>query len=229
MLKAKFLTWLVVLVAVAGGVAAIVKTGSVGPFSTRPSGSPKSFPVGQVTPESGVGTGTVGGFADRPHLIPGQPTPVDPALRADQAKSRYKGLLGHFVVTPSGWADSPPCPKPLKAPTRNEIMTSELFSSMFGVPKVDYVPPANFKPHFEVAYACADGTIQSWGTSVVGKRYFVGPAKVAWDAPLDRLKLMTVARSLSEKSCLLQDFSELKSNLFPCPPKSIVLTPRTSC
>lgn len=189
--KSKLLPWLLVLV-VAGGIAIALRTGSVGLLGYRPSVSPISPSGTPVSPESGGGPGTAGGWSDRPHIKPG-PQPIDPALRADQAKPRFTGPLGDFVISPLEAANFPPCTKPLKAPTRNEIMTSELFTPLWGMTRVDYVPPPNFQPDVDVLIACADGTLLFYGSEVVGKRYFVGPAKLAWAAPLDRLVLMTVA------------------------------------
>jgi hypothetical protein len=106
---------------------------------------------------------------------------TNPALALDQAKPVYAGPLGDFLVTPRQGADWPPCPKPYR-PARN-YKASELYSPLFG--------------DLEGLYECADGKSLNMGTVYVGrarigKAYFVGPAKVPFEAPRDRLVLLTV-------------------------------------
>jgi len=91
--------------------------------------------------------------------------------------------LGDFFVTgsPNEGAAYPPCPQP-KRPARN-YKASELYSPIFGDPDVE---------------ECANGLIPAisvYGGPSMGKRYFVGPAKVKMNyiAPLDRFRLLTVA------------------------------------
>src|SRR2546427_1708407 len=132
--------------------------------------------------------GSVGPFCNRqsvsPPPPPGRPaTPlsqVDPATAADEAKSIYEGPLGEFFVTPEKGADYPPCPQPRKR-TQN-FKTSELYSPVFG-------------QDLEV-YECANGKIMGIsliGGPAMGRRYFIGPAKVPYRGPFDRLVLLTVA------------------------------------
>jgi hypothetical protein len=130
--------------------------------------------------------GSVGPFSGRPHVAPPehvrQPIPlsqVNPATAADQAKGIYHGPLGEFLVIPGEAAAWPPCPAPIKR-TKN-ANTSELYSPIFG-------------EDLE-ANTCADGTIIGLTFEIGasrGKRYFVGPAIVPYEAPFDRLVLLTV-------------------------------------
>ena len=183
--KAKRIRWVVLAVVGALGGTVVAVTYSFGPLSNRPSVSPTSPPARPVSPKSGVGPGSVGGFSDRPHIIPGQPTPIDPALRADQAKPRFKGPMGDFLVTPHEVAELPPCPQPRRPVTAEDVKASELYSPVLGGAYIGHDD--------DRAYGCADGTIQIMGSIPAARRYFVGPAKVAWEAPLDRLVLLTVA------------------------------------
>jgi len=185
MRKPKLVRWLVLLVIGALGGTVVAVTYSFGPLSNRTSVSPTSPPTQPVSPKIGVGPGSVGGFSDRPHIIPGQPTPIDPALRADQAKPRFKGPMGDFLVSPHEWAELPPCPQPRRPVTAEDVKASELYSPVLGGAYVGHDD--------DRAYGCADGTIRVMGSIPALRRYFVGPAKVAWDAPLDRIVLLTVA------------------------------------
>jgi hypothetical protein len=129
---------------------------------------------------------SVGPFSGRPHVSPPpehvrQAIPlsqVNPATATDQANGIYQGPLGEFLVTPRHIADWPPCPAPYK---RTNAKTSELYSPAFG---------ENIE-----ANECADGTIIGLTFEIgssIGRRYFVGPAKVPYEAPFDRLVLLTV-------------------------------------
>ena len=132
--------------------------------------------------------GSVGPFRDYLHVAPSpprpqQPTPlsdVNPAAAQDEAKGFYKGPLGDFSVTPGQDAAFPPCPVPLR-PAQN-YKDSELYSLVFG-------------NNLEVS-ECADGKIVSisvYSAAAIGKRYFIGPPKTPYEAPLDRLVLLHVA------------------------------------
>jgi hypothetical protein len=106
---------------------------------------------------------------------------TNPAMAVGQAKPAYRGTLGDFFVTGNAHegADFPPCPRPIR-PAQN-YKTSEVYSPVFGELEVN---------------ECANGLIPGisvYGRPSMGKRLFVGPAKVNWVAPLDRLKLSTVA------------------------------------
>lgn len=132
---------------------------------------------------------SIGPFRDRPHVAtppppgPQQPTPlsdINPSAAQDEAKGFYAGPLGDFLITPGQDAAFPPCPEPLR-PARN-YKDSELYSPVFG-------------DKLEVS-ECADGkivSISAYGTAAIGKRYFVGPPKTPYQAPLDRLVLLDVA------------------------------------
>ena len=121
-------------------------------------------------------------FADRPHGVPpplGQKATLDiPEAIADQAKPIFIGPLGEFLVTPGVAADYPPCPEPLKRTENYKF--HELYSPIIG-------------GNLEV-YECANGMIpyvvRDYGGP--GKRYFVGPAKASYQAPFDRLVLLTI-------------------------------------
>ncbi|MGQ9571755.1 MAG: hypothetical protein ACUVV3_00985 [Dehalococcoidia bacterium] len=112
---------------------------------------------------------------------PRLPTPlaaIDPAVAEDLAKPRYQGPLGDFIVDPNEAADYPLCAPPYAV---DDPKASELYSPVFEGVEVN---------------KCADGTIvaiSDYAEEARGRRYFVGPAKVPYEAPLDRLKLATVA------------------------------------
>jgi len=117
---------------------------------------------------------------------PVSPSETDPLFAQDEIKGIYEGPLGPFVVNRHRFADFPPCPEPYR-PAKN-YKTSDLYSSLFG--------------DFGELFECADGRLRVIDTHILdahgypislGKRYFVGPAKVAFVAPLDRLVLFTVA------------------------------------
>jgi len=132
-----------------------------------------------------VVTGSIPPFGDRPHITPPPPheqlpTPFNtPAAIQDRAKGIYEGPVGEFMVVPRQVAEFPPCPRP-HTPTQ-KYKDSELYSPVFG-------------DNLEV-YECANGkivTVTAYGGAVIGRRYFVGPAKVPFEAPFDRLVLLTV-------------------------------------
>ena len=124
---------------------------------------------------------------DRPHFatpppLEQLPTPLSetsPAAAQDRAKGIYEGPLGEFSVTPRKAAAFPPCPLP---PRRAQnYKASELYSPFFG-------------ETLEVN-ECADGKIMGfsfYADAAFGRRYFVGPAKVPYEGPFDRLVLLTV-------------------------------------
>ena len=135
-------------------------------------------------------TRSIGRFRERPPVTtppatePRQPrssSQPNPSAAADQAQPAYTGVLGDFLVTAKVGqvADWPPCPEP-RRPAQN-YKASEVYSPVFGDLEV---------------YECADGKIiglSVYGDPSIGKRYFVGPAKVNYFAPLDRLVLLKVA------------------------------------
>jgi hypothetical protein len=129
-----------------------------------------------------VVTGSPPPFADRPHVAPQyesqKPTLISPELIADQAKPVFTGPLGEFLVTPRVAADFPPCPKPIKRTENYQF--HELYSPILG-------------GNLEV-YECANGVIPYIARDYAGpaKRYFVGPARVPYEAPRDRLVLLTI-------------------------------------
>src|SRR2546428_8438383 len=129
-----------------------------------------------------VVTGSIPPFGDRPHITPPPPheqlpTPFDtPAAIQDRAKGIYDGPVGEFLVVPRQVAEFPSCPRPHTL-TR-KYKDSELYSPVFG-------------ENLEV-YECANGkivTVTAYGGAVIGRRYFVGPAKGAFGAPFERFFL----------------------------------------
>src|SRR2546425_538252 len=134
---------------------------------------------------------SIGPFRVRPPVMtspatePQQPRPSsesNPSAASDQAKPAYTGVLGDFLVAAKVGqvADWPPCPEP-RRPSQN-YKASEVYSPVFG--------------DLKGVSECADGKIiglSVYGEPSIGKRYFVGPAKVNYFAPLDRLLLLTVA------------------------------------
>ncbi len=110
-----------------------------------------------------------------------QPLSLETTNLAMAVGPAYRGPLGDFFVTGNAneGADFPPCPRPFR-PAQN-YKASEVYSPIFGDAEVN---------------ECANGLIPGisvYGRPSMGKRFFVGPAKVNWVAPLDRLKLLTVA------------------------------------
>lgn len=117
---------------------------------------------------------------------------LEPTVRADQALPRVRGAYGDFVIVgmdPSGPEMDVLCPRDSNRMVDDirRIQRSELYAAPFGD-----------NPE---AYDCADGTISFLGayiqdseTSVTefGRYYFVGPAIIEREAPLERLKLATI-------------------------------------
>jgi len=116
---------------------------------------------------------SAGPFNDaREHAPPGEETPI----LADEFVA-FKGQLGDFVVVPDQAADYP-CQSTAVSP---DPQASELYSPVFS-------PDA-------VAGQCENGLIVSitdQGREVTGRRYFIGEARVPFEAPKDRLVLLTV-------------------------------------
>lgn len=103
---------------------------------------------------------------------------------AEQAKPNYEGPLGDFIVGIHQGASNPPCPEPISAAKNDKIRASDLYSPVFGDNLEGFVAE------------CGNGLIRSiviYGPEVLGRAYFVGKLVVTFQAPLDRLKLLTVA------------------------------------
>src|SRR3989441_254116 len=111
---------------------------------------------------------------------------TNPIFAQDEAKGVYRGPLGDFLVTPRQGTDRPPCPQPYR-PAKS-YKSSDLYSPVFG--------------DLDGLWECANGKMLLIESSIrepdgyvilIGKYYFVGPAKVPFEASLDRLVLLTVA------------------------------------
>ncbi len=77
-----------------------------------------------------------------------------------------------------------PCSRPLRPAKNEKIKASDLYSPVFGENLEGFVAE------------CADGrivAIEIYGRDVIGKAYFVGKPIIPYEAPLDGLKLLTVA------------------------------------
>lgn len=110
----------------------------------------------------------------------------DPLLDQDEAKGVYQEPLGDFFVGPHQTRAWPPCPEPHR-PAKN-YKASELYSPVFG--------------ELDGLWECANGGMLLIESSIrepngyvilIAKAYFVGPAKLPFEASLDRLVLLTVA------------------------------------
>jgi hypothetical protein len=102
---------------------------------------------------------------------------VEPEAAADQALPTFVGTLGSFSVSPDFTADYP-C---VSTTFATDATGSELYSTVFG--------------EHAAAAQCSDGRIVSvseHGREVIGRRYFVGTPGVPYEAPLARLRTLTV-------------------------------------
>jgi hypothetical protein len=169
MLRSKSFRRPVVLIVATMGIVVVAVTGGF-LLNRRTEGTP---PAPSAPP-----------FADRPHIAPqplGQKATLDiPELIADRAKPVFTGPLGDFLVIPRVSADSPPCPEPRKRV--ENYKNHELYSHISG---------AGIK-----AYVCANGIVlpilEDYNGGGQGKWYFVGSAKVPFEAPRERLTLLTI-------------------------------------
>lgn len=135
---------------------------------------------------------SVGPFRDRPHVATPpatdsqQPHPAsapNPSWPPPQARPVYEGPLGDFIVGIHQGSSLIPCPKPWRLAKREKIEASELYRPIFGDLE-------------GFVTECADGTItgiEIYGPEIVSIVYFLGKPIVPYQAPLDRLKLLTVA------------------------------------
>lgn len=100
-----------------------------------------------------------------------------------ESKPPYEGPLGEFLVGINQGSDLPPCPRPWKLAKSDKIVASELYSPIFGDIE-------------GIVTECADGmitVIEIYGQEIVSRTYFVGRPIAPYQAPLDRLMLLTVA------------------------------------
>jgi len=105
------------------------------------------------------------------------------ASAADNAKPRFRGELGDFVIVEPGTGAGYPCPEPYQPATNPE--RSELYFEFPGA-VIDMVGSCQ-GTIFGITANVGDGY------SMVGRGYFLGPKlEEPFDAPADRLKLITV-------------------------------------
>lgn len=162
-IKSRFLPLLAALVAVAVGLMVFAVVRLVGPFRESPHAT--TLPA-------------------KPPQQPRPPGGTDLAVAADQAKPIYEGPLGDFIVGIHQGSSAPPCQRPFRPAKNEKIKASDLYSPLFGDNLEGFV------------VECADGKITAigvFGPEVMGKGYFVGRPIVPYEAPAERLKLLTVA------------------------------------
>jgi len=107
------------------------------------------------------------------------------ASAADKAKPRFRGELGDFVIGEPNTGAGYPCPEPYQPATNPE--SSELY---FSFPGALIDPELSGSCQGTVIAITADITD---GYSMVGRGYFLAPKlELPFDAPADRLKLMTI-------------------------------------
>ena len=135
--------------------------------------------------------------AEEPDVTPTPATPTvtpldldwekaEQAAEADMAKPRFRGQLGDFEVVGPNTATNYPCPEPYQPGTNPE--QSELYFDLPGA-VIDTVGSCEGTVISITAGVSAEGS----GT-LVGRVYFVSlPFGQSFDAPAERLELMTVA------------------------------------
>jgi hypothetical protein len=162
-IRSKAVPWLAILAVVAVAVTVVVAARSVGFFRVRPPVA--TLPV--------------------PQSIPFDPSPrANPPPVPERTKPVYEGPLGDFIVGIHQGSSAPPCPRPFRRAKNEKIKASDLYSPVFGKNLEGFVAE------------CADGrivAIEIYGREVIGKAYFVGKPIITFEAPLDGLKLLTVA------------------------------------
>ena len=122
-------------------------------------------------------------------------TPVDldwgaaeRAAEADMAKPRFRGELGDFVVVEPNTGSGYPCPEPYGPVVNPE--RPELYFDLPGA-MIDEVGSASCQG---VIFSITAGVPDETGGTLVGRGYFVSvPLEESFDAPAERLKLITVA------------------------------------
>jgi hypothetical protein len=133
----------------------------------------------------GIGLGAY--FATQP-LGSSEGDPVERAKQAseaDKAKPRFMGELGDFVIVEPGTTGGYPCPEPYESGTNPE--QSELYFTLPGA-VIDMVGSCQ-GTIFSISAVIEDEA----GGAVVGRGYFLDhKLQEPFDAPADRLKLITV-------------------------------------
>lgn len=130
----------------------------------------------------------LGAFFGTRALVLSQEDPVEKAKQAtevENAKPRFRGELGDFLVVEPGTASAYPCPEPYQPGANPE--QSELY---FNLPDavIDMVGSCQ-GTIISITASIAD----AGGSALIGRGYFLSPKlEVPFDAPKDRLKLITV-------------------------------------
>jgi hypothetical protein len=107
---------------------------------------------------------------------------------ADNAKPRFRGVLGDFVVVEPNSGSNYPCPEPY-GPAVN-LESSEPYFNLPGAVIDDVEAGACQGTVVSITAGVPDET----SGTLVGRGYFLGPKmRVSFDAPAERLKLITVA------------------------------------
>lgn len=162
-----------------------------GPGCTLQGASVAVAPVtcGQGRAQTPTATVTPAGTAG----VPGTPTVLDwekaeQAAQADMAKPRFRGQLGDFLVVAPNSGANYPCPERYEPATDPE--RSELYFELPGA-VIDSVGTGACQG---TVISVTAGVPDEGGGTFVGRGYFVGlPLQQSFDAPAERLELMTVA------------------------------------
>jgi hypothetical protein len=107
---------------------------------------------------------------------------------ADNAKPRFRGEIGDFAIVEPNTVSGYPCPEPY-GPAIN-LETSELNFNLPGA-VIDSIGTGSCQG---TVVSITAGVPDEWGGTLVGRGYFLSlPLEEAFDAPAERLELMTVA------------------------------------
>jgi hypothetical protein len=127
-----------------------------------------------------------------PPTSTGPPTELDweraeQSAMEDNAKPRFRGEMGDFVIVEPNSGPGYPCPEP--GPATN-LEQSELYFDLPGL-EIDSIGTGACQGTIVSIQAGVPGEL---GGATVGRGYFLSlPLEESFDAPAERLKLMTVA------------------------------------
>jgi hypothetical protein len=108
------------------------------------------------------------------------------AIQADNAKPRFRGEMGDFVIDEPNKTVNYTCPEPYQPGSNPE--QSELYFDLPGA-VIDSVGSCEGK-----VISITAGVPDEGSGAIVGRVYFVGPKfEQSFNAPAERLKLITVA------------------------------------